>query len=102
MYREPRGSIYHPHRDETITLGTLMVEDYERPAWTFNKLVYIEKEGAQEALKAEPLGRAARLRADVVEGLLDPRRPRPDRQAGRARRAGRRCSASTTPTPTAP
>jgi hypothetical protein len=25
MYREPRGSITHPHRDETITLGTLMV-----------------------------------------------------------------------------
>jgi hypothetical protein len=51
MYREPRGSIYHPHRDETITLGTLMVEDYERPAWTFNKVVYIEKEGFSEALK---------------------------------------------------
>ena len=52
MYREPRGSIYHPHRDETITLGTLMVEEYERPAWTFNKVVYIEKEGFSEALKA--------------------------------------------------
>jgi hypothetical protein len=51
MYREPRGSITHPHRNETITLGTLMVEEYERPAWNFNKLVYIEKEGAQEALK---------------------------------------------------
>jgi hypothetical protein len=51
MYREPRGSIYHPHRGETITLGTLMVEDYERPAWTFNKVVYVEKEGFSEALK---------------------------------------------------
>jgi hypothetical protein len=51
MYREPRGSITHPHRNETITLGTLMVEEYERPAWNFNKLLYIEKEGAQEALK---------------------------------------------------
>jgi hypothetical protein len=51
MYREPRGSITHPHRNETITLGTLMVEDYERPQWNFNKIVYIEKEGAQEALK---------------------------------------------------
>jgi hypothetical protein len=50
MYREPRGSITHPHREETITLGTLMVEKYERPAWTFNKLLYIEKEGALEAL----------------------------------------------------
>ena len=46
MYREPRGSITHPHRDETISLGTLMVEDYERPAWTFNKVLYIEKEGS--------------------------------------------------------
>ena len=53
MYREPRGSITHPHRGETITLGTLMVEDYERPVWTFNKLLYIEKEGAQEALKQD-------------------------------------------------
>jgi hypothetical protein len=51
MYREPRGSIYHPHRGKTITLGTLMVEDYNRPAWTFNKLLYIEKEGFSEALK---------------------------------------------------
>ena len=50
-YREPRGSITHPHRGETITLGTLMVEEYKRPAWNFNKLVYIEKEGANEALK---------------------------------------------------
>ena len=51
MYREPRGSIYHPHLGETITLGTLMVEQYERPIWYFNKFVYIEKEGANEALK---------------------------------------------------
>jgi hypothetical protein len=53
MYREPRGSITHPHRDETITLGTLMVEKYKRPEWCFNKLLYIEKEGAQEALKQD-------------------------------------------------
>jgi hypothetical protein len=51
MYQEPRGSITHPHRNESITLGTLMVEEYERPAWTFNKILYIEKEGANEALK---------------------------------------------------
>jgi hypothetical protein len=51
MYREPRGSLTHPHRNETFALGTLMVEQYVRPEWTFNKLLYIEKEGAQEALK---------------------------------------------------
>jgi hypothetical protein len=52
MYREPRGSIYHPHLAETITLGDLMVETYERPAWGYNKVIYIEKEGFSEALKA--------------------------------------------------
>jgi signal transduction histidine kinase len=52
MYREPRGSIYHPHDAETITLGDLMVEKYDRPAWLYNKVVYIEKEGFSEALKA--------------------------------------------------
>jgi Histidine kinase-, DNA gyrase B-, and HSP90-like ATPase len=31
MYREPRGSIYHPHLRDQQTLGTLMVESYERP-----------------------------------------------------------------------
>jgi hypothetical protein len=51
MYREPRGSIHHPHTGETIPLGTLNVENYERPAWLFNKVVYIEKEGFAEALK---------------------------------------------------
>jgi hypothetical protein len=51
MYREPRGSLTHPHRNETLALGTLMVEQYERPEWNFNNLLYIEKEGAQEALK---------------------------------------------------
>jgi hypothetical protein len=51
MYREPRGSIYHPHRGDEIPLGTLTVEEYERPAWTFNKLLYVEKEGFSEALK---------------------------------------------------
>ena len=52
MYREPRGTVYHPHSGETISLGDLMVEEYERPVWTFDKLVYVEKEGFSEALKA--------------------------------------------------
>ena len=53
MYREPRGSIYHPHRKETITLGTLMVENYKRPEWNYIHLLYCEKEGFNEALKDE-------------------------------------------------
>jgi hypothetical protein len=52
MYREPRGSISHPHNDEDIPLGTLTVEEYQRPPWTYNKLLSCEKEGFKEALKA--------------------------------------------------
>jgi hypothetical protein len=51
MYREPRGSISHPHEDDDIPLGTLTVEKYERPIWTYNKILYIEKEGFKVVLK---------------------------------------------------
>ena len=45
LYRDDRGVLYHPHLRTTISLGTLSVEDYERPKWTFNKILYCEKEG---------------------------------------------------------
>ena len=55
MYRDNRGGLYQPHTgdDSDIPVGTLMVEAYERPPWTFNKIVYIEKQGYFEVLKAE-------------------------------------------------
>ena len=52
MYRDPRGTLYHPHTGEDISLGTLAVEQYRRPAWTFGQILYLEKEGFFEALKA--------------------------------------------------
>ena len=45
MYRDDRGTLYHPHTGEQVPLGTRSVEAYERPAWTFNKILYCEKEG---------------------------------------------------------
>jgi hypothetical protein len=51
MYRDARGTLYHPHRQDSIPLGTLQVERYRRPEWTFNKILFIEKEGFFEALK---------------------------------------------------
>lgn len=45
IYRDNRGTLYHPHERRSIPLGTLTVEEYERPTWTFNKILYIEKEG---------------------------------------------------------
>jgi hypothetical protein len=45
LYRDDRGVLYHPHLRTEIPLGTLAVETYERPQWTFNKILYCEKEG---------------------------------------------------------
>ena len=45
LYREPRGSFSIPHRYGSATpLGTLTVRAFQRPAWTFNKVLLIEKE----------------------------------------------------------
>lgn len=51
LYRDPRGILYHPHTGEEIPLGTLAVENYRPPAWTFNKVLYSEKEGFFSILK---------------------------------------------------
>ena len=51
LYRDPRGTLYHPHTRESIALGTIAVEEYERPEWTFNRVLYCEKEGLLEILK---------------------------------------------------
>jgi hypothetical protein len=53
IYRDPRGIIYHPHLRQDIPLGTLNVEDYRRPDWLFDKVLYIEKEGLFSILKEE-------------------------------------------------
>ena len=87
MYREPRGSITHPHSDETITLGTLMVEDLRAPGLELQQAALHREGGLAGGAEAGRLAGTARLRGDVLEGLLDPRRSRSDRQAGRARRA---------------
>ncbi|MCY9755159.1 hypothetical protein M5X00_13005 [Paenibacillus alvei] len=51
MYRDPRGTLYHPHTGEEIPLGTIAVQDYNRPRWTFNKIIFIEKEGYFASLR---------------------------------------------------
>lgn len=51
MYRDPRGTLYHPHTGEEIPLGTIAVQNYNRPRWTFNKIIFIEKEGYFASLR---------------------------------------------------
>ena len=52
MYRDPRGIVYHPHVRQEIPLGTLQVEEYQRPEYAFNKILYSEKEGLFQILRA--------------------------------------------------
>lgn len=51
MYRDPRGVLYHPHSGGEMPLGTIAVQNYARPAWTFNKIIFIEKEGYFASLR---------------------------------------------------
>lgn len=83
MYRDPRGTVYHPHSGIEIPLGTLAVEAYQRPEWTFNKVLYSEKEGLFAILKAErwaekhdcllltSKGQANRAAKDLIDLLGD-------------------------------
>jgi len=83
VYRDPRGTLYHPHIHESISLGTLNVEKYQQPEWTFNKVLYIEKEGFFEILKeakwperhdcalVTSKGFASRAARDVIDLLGD-------------------------------
>jgi hypothetical protein len=51
IYRDSRGTLYHPHLHEVMELGTISVEKYKYPQFLFNKIIYIEKEGFFEILK---------------------------------------------------
>jgi hypothetical protein len=83
MYRDPRGTLYHPHTGETISIGTIAVEEYERPKWAFRNILYIEKEGLFEVLKQAEFperydcallsskGFASRAVRDLIDMLAD-------------------------------
>jgi len=84
LYRDDRGSIYHPHdTDGLLSLGDLTVERYERPPWTFNKILYIEKEGFFQILRDEQWpekydcalitskGQSTRAAKDLIDLLVE-------------------------------
>ena len=45
MYREPRGEMQEPHGGKILPLGTLQVEMYQPPKWTYDKVLVVEKAG---------------------------------------------------------
>ena len=56
LWRDPRGHLHEPHTDKMLALGTREVATYEFPPYTFDKILYVEKEGEMPKLKAAKLG----------------------------------------------
>jgi len=55
LWRDPRGSLHEPHTGKSIGLGTIEVANYEFPEYTFDKILYVEKEGEWPKLQAAKL-----------------------------------------------
>jgi hypothetical protein len=52
LYREARGNFLIPHQDNrAMPLGTLTVREFRRSAWTFNKVLLIEKDDLRYMLE---------------------------------------------------
>lgn len=85
--RDARGIIYHPHLRQEIQLGTLEIENYVRPPYYFNKVIYIEKEGIIGILKSDKWperhdcavmcskGYASRAARDLIDLLPESQEP---------------------------
>jgi hypothetical protein len=55
LWRDPRGSLHEPHTAKSVALGTREVASYEFPEYTFDKILYVEKEGEWPKLQAARL-----------------------------------------------
>jgi DNA topoisomerase VI subunit B len=89
LIREARGNFRIPHHQGglTIPLGTLNVRGFRRPAWTFNKIVVIEKEDLRfmleqagwdfrhDALLMSAIGFNTRAARDLIDNMADTTEP---------------------------
>src|SRR5215213_9911709 len=55
LWRDPRGHLHEPHTGKALGLGTREVLAYEFPEYSFDKILYIEKEGEWPKLQAAKL-----------------------------------------------
>src|SRR5262249_7526707 len=67
MYRDDRGTLYHPHTGQAIPLGTLNVEGYHRPDWLYKDPV-LREGGLLPHPPGHRLARAPRLRPADLQG----------------------------------
>lgn len=55
VYYEARGTLYEPHTGREVALGTREVEDYAFPAWVYDKILFVEKQGLWPPLRTARL-----------------------------------------------
>jgi hypothetical protein len=55
LWRDPRGNLHEPHSGKSIALGSREVGTYEFPEYTFDKILYVEKEGEWPKFQAAKL-----------------------------------------------
>ena len=56
LWRDSRGNLHEPHTRNSVALGTPEIANYEFPEYTFDKILYVEKEGELPKLRAAKLG----------------------------------------------
>jgi hypothetical protein len=66
LWSDARGHLLEPHTGNSVALGTREVAAYAFPDYTFNKILYVEKEGEVSKLKAAKL--AERYDMAIVSG----------------------------------
>jgi hypothetical protein len=55
LWRDPRGNFHEPHTGSTLAIGTREIAAYEFPEYSFDKILYVEKEGEWPKLQAARL-----------------------------------------------
>ncbi len=55
LWTDPRGHLHEPHTGKSIGLGTREVASYKFPEYSFDKILYVEKEGEWPKLQAARL-----------------------------------------------
>jgi hypothetical protein len=56
LWRDSRGNLQEPHTGNSLALGTREIAAYQFPEYTFDKILYVEKEGELPKLQAAKLG----------------------------------------------
>jgi hypothetical protein len=68
LYYEARGTLYEPHTRKAIPLGTREVESYQFPAWLYDKILFVEKQGLWPVLEKSRLAERFDMAVVASEG----------------------------------